>query len=101
MKTTQDGHLVSTFLVADASGSILLNLWDEVGVSARPGDILQIRAGFITMFRRCMRLACKVGSVQRVGWFTMAFKENPNMSSVEWHAESGSGHLQPHSNVNN
>lgn len=42
---TADGHLVSTTLVADESGSIYLSLWDDYISVICPGDILQLKSG--------------------------------------------------------
>ena len=62
-KFTKDGHVVHSFLVADQSASILLNLWDEIGAAVLNGDILQILGGFVTLYKGFIRLGCRVGKV--------------------------------------
>lgn len=83
-----------SFITADQSGSIILSLWDEIGGAVKSADILQILGGFVMLYKGYIRLACKVGSVTRmgrycaaalfVGSFCMLFKEEPNMSLVIW-----------------
>ena len=62
-KFTKDGHVVHSFLVADPSASILLNLWDDIGAAVLNGDILQILGGFVTLYKGFIRLGCRVGKV--------------------------------------
>jgi hypothetical protein len=47
---TKDDHMVHQYLVADQSGSIWLSLWDEQGFQLMPGDIIQLRSGFVILF---------------------------------------------------
>lgn len=44
---TKDDHVVHQYLVADQTGSIFLSLWDEQGFQLMPGDIVQLRSGFV------------------------------------------------------
>lgn len=83
-KFTKDGHSVHSFLVADPSASILLNLWDEIGASVLNGDILQILGGFVTLYKGFIRFACRVGKIIYKGKFLMMFHLEPNMSMVTW-----------------
>lgn len=81
---TKDNHSVHVIKVADETGSILLTLYDQTGAAAKPGDILRLLCGFVTLFKKSMRLACKVGSVHRVGRVKMLAHKDPNMSSIVW-----------------
>ena len=44
-KMVKEGGAVFTFLVADASGSVIANFWNEVGDSVKPGDIILLTSG--------------------------------------------------------
>lgn len=93
---TKDNHSVHVIRVADSTGSVLLTLYDQHGAAAKPGDILQILCGFVTLFKRSMRLACKVGSVHRVGRIKMVAQVDPDMSKIVWE-EGASGDDQQQS----
>lgn len=86
-KPTKDGHVVVSLQVADESGSAILTLWDEQGSSVLPGDILLVASGFITMFQNEIRIGCKLGTVVRLGRFTMQFSDRPDHSSYSWIAD--------------
>ena len=45
-KVVKEGGAVFTFLVADDSGSMIANFWNEVGESIRPGDIILLTSGY-------------------------------------------------------
>lgn len=81
---TKDGHLVTVVKVADESGSVILTLWDDIGTSVSPGDILLIAGGFVTIFQNEIRLACKLGTVLKQGRFCMQCSELPDHSSFSW-----------------
>ncbi|NIR88108.1 hypothetical protein GWO13_11425 [Candidatus Bathyarchaeota archaeon] len=49
-------HKVAEALVGDETGCILLNLWDEDIGRFEVGDVLQIRNGYVKLFRGSMRL---------------------------------------------
>jgi hypothetical protein len=44
---TRDGNTIHQFLVGDASGCIILSLWDAKGAATNPGDIILVRDGYI------------------------------------------------------
>lgn len=44
-QSTREGNTITQFWVADSSGSVLVSLWDELGVIVKPGDILELRGG--------------------------------------------------------
>jgi hypothetical protein len=81
---TKDNHSVHVLRVADETGSVLLTLYDQIGQAAKPGDILRIMCGFVTLFKKSMRLACKVGSVHRIGRVRMVAHQQPDMSKIIW-----------------
>ena len=78
---TKDNHAVHVLRVADETGSILFALYDQPGSDAKPGDILRITSGFVILFKKHMRLACRNGSVVRTGRVCMSFKKEPDMSA--------------------
>lgn len=45
VKVTREGHEIYSYIVADATGSIELLLWDEVGKCVRMGDVLFLSSG--------------------------------------------------------
>ena len=49
-------HQVAEALVGDETGCILLNLWDEDIGRFEVGDVIQIRNGYVRLFRGSMRL---------------------------------------------
>lgn len=66
IKSTKEGGTVYTILVADESGSMLATFWDEQGSAMRPGDVILMRSGLVTLFKGNLRLACKQGSLHRI-----------------------------------
>jgi hypothetical protein len=82
---TKDDHYVHQYLVADQTGSIWLSLWDEQGLQLMPGDIVQLRSGYCTLFKNALVLYTgRHGTLERVGEFVMLFSETPNMSMYDW-----------------
>lgn len=66
VKCTKEGGTVYTLLVADESGSILATFWDEIGAAMKPGDVILMRSGLVTLFKGNLRLACKQGQLHRI-----------------------------------
>jgi replication factor A1 len=56
--TTKDGssHRVAEALVGDETGSVILSLWDEAASGAQAGKIIQVRNGYISLYKGNMRL---------------------------------------------
>jgi hypothetical protein len=82
---TKEDHTVNQYLVADPSGAIILSVWDEPGELLQPGDIIQLRQGYSSLFKNALVLYTgRQGILERVGEFTMLFSEVPNMSQFEW-----------------
>lgn len=83
-KPIKDGHIVCTVKVADETGSVILTLWDQIGMCISNGDIILITGGFVTIFQNEIRLACKLGTVVRLGRFNFSFNDTPDHSSFSW-----------------
>ncbi|KAI3717415.1 hypothetical protein L1987_69015 [Smallanthus sonchifolius] len=73
-------------LVADESASVHFQLWNEECDAFRPGNIVHLSNGIFSYSRsNCLVLrAGKSGKVEKVGEFTMAFVESPNVSQIVW-----------------
>ncbi|KAF5764343.1 putative nucleic acid-binding protein [Helianthus annuus] len=73
-------------LVADESASVHFQLWNEECDAFKPGDIVHLSNGIFSYSRsnRLVLRAGKRGKVEKVGEFTMAFVESPNMSEIVW-----------------
>lgn len=66
IKSTKEGGTVYELLVADESGSMLATFWDDQGLAMKPGDVILMRAGLVTLFKGHLRLACKQGSLVKI-----------------------------------
>lgn len=81
----KEGGTVYTFLVADESASMLATFWDEQGSALKPGNVILLRGGLVTLYKGHLRLACKrMGSLVKVDHFKMLFAETPNVSDILW-----------------
>lgn len=82
-RPTNDGTTIHSFLVADATGSIVFNIWGVPGAGIEPADIMVLHDGYAAFFREQLTLYMgKRGRLERVGRFAMLFAETPNMSHV-------------------
>ena len=56
--TTKDGssHMVAEALVGDETGSVILSLWDDAASGAQVNKMIQIRNGYISLYKGNMRL---------------------------------------------
>ncbi|KAJ2314585.1 hypothetical protein H4R23_004135, partial [Coemansia sp. Cherry 401B] len=89
--TTRDGQTIHTFLVADQSGSIIMNIWGNDGKFIRNGDILRIEGAEAKLFKGFMQLTtARFGKLHRVGEDTMVFADQPNVSEMQWVTEEES-----------
>ena len=85
MRTIKSGAKVTTFKVADATGSVTFAVWDDVGSMLEPGEIFSLRGGYTELHAGHLILYCgKRGKLERTGEFEMLFVEEPNMSSATW-----------------
>lgn len=81
---------ITQFLVADNTGSILCNFFDETGDLLNEGDIIFLKGAYASIFKgKLILYASKLGSGQviKVGEFFMTFSETPNLSSLMWKKE--------------
>ncbi|KAJ2387050.1 hypothetical protein GGI23_006362 [Coemansia sp. RSA 2559] len=93
--TTRDGQTIYNFLVADKTGSILMNIWGDDGRYIRNGDILRIEGAEARLFKGFLQLTtARFGKLKRVGEDTMEFKEQPNISELQWVTEQESKSMQ-------
>ncbi len=107
-KSISEGGFIYSFRVADDSGSIIANFWNAIGDCIRVGDIILVTGGygppvraalpsfrangrplrrmlsFVTMFKSSMRLACKVGTVVRLGTFAESYSDAVDHSASRW-----------------
>ncbi|CAF1276638.1 unnamed protein product [Rotaria magnacalcarata] len=78
---TREGHEIHSFKVADRTGSVTLNVWNNTGKLISPGDILRLQNCITQVFKNelCVKPG-RNGIVTKVGEFMMDFKEEPDMS---------------------
>ncbi len=78
---------IFSFLVADQTGSIICNFYDEVGCMISIGDIIYIQSSYASLFKNSLILYTpkfENGIIVKIDEFYMAFIENPNMSNLLW-----------------
>ncbi|KAI8320612.1 nucleic acid-binding protein [Martensiomyces pterosporus] len=86
--TTRDGQTIHAFLVADRTGSIIMNIWGSDGKCIRNGDIIRIENAEAKLFKGFLQLTtARFGKIKRVGEDTMVFREQPNASEMQWVTE--------------
>lgn len=75
--------VIHPWLVADETASMELTLYDALGETFAPGDILQLTNGYCALHKGTMKLylARTDSQLLRVGEFTMRYSEQPNMSA--------------------
>ncbi|KAF4350566.1 hypothetical protein CsatB_005496 [Cannabis sativa] len=85
-KTTTEGQNKTCLsLVADETAAVHFQLWGEECQAFEAGDIIRLSKGIFSYNRNSLVLrAGKRGKVEKVGEFTMAFVETPNMSEIRW-----------------
>ena len=83
-KPAKDGGIVHSFQVADGSASVIANFWNDIGAAIQVGDILLVAGGMVTMFRNCIRVACKLGTVIRMGRLRMTYNDSVDVSKPMW-----------------
>ena len=72
-------------LVADETAAVHFELWGDECEALQPGDIIRLSNGIFSFNRNNLVLrAGKRGKVEKVGEFTMAFVETPNISEIRW-----------------
>ncbi|KAL0389567.1 UNVERIFIED_CONTAM: hypothetical protein Scaly_0313800 [Sesamum calycinum] len=72
-------------LVADETAAVHFQLWGDECDVFEPGDIILLTSGIFSYSRNNLVLrAGKRGKAQKVGEFTLAFVETPNLSEIRW-----------------
>jgi hypothetical protein len=82
---------ITTFHVADYSGSIHCNFFEDVGEIINEGDILFLRSAYATIFKNNLILYTSkpgLGQIIKLGEYFMLYAEVPNMSTVPWRKET-------------
>lgn len=81
VKKTREGRAFRTLRVADPSGSIMFTLWNDICLSVRPSDILQLVGIGTNIWQGEMQLKLSPkGSITKVGEFCMLFSSQPDCS---------------------
>lgn len=94
-------------LVADETAAVHYQFWGDECDAFEPGDIIHLTNGIFSYHRSNLILrAGKRGRVEKVGDFTMAFVETPNMSEIRWIPDPNNSKkyvqecvLSPHSRI--
>ena len=82
--------VIYPFLVADNTGSIVCNFFDEIGEQLKESDIINVQNAYASLYKNQMSLypaKASVGKTMKVGEFFMLFNTEPNMSSFVWKVE--------------
>ena len=78
-------HKTCLALVADNTAAVHFQLWGDECDAFEPGDTIRVANGIFSYQRNNLVLrAGKRGKAEKVGEFTMAFVETPNMSEIRW-----------------
>ncbi|OAF69107.1 Nucleic acid-binding protein 1 [Intoshia linei] len=87
--TTKEHDTVTTALISDATGSINISLWNEMGIAIKAGDICRLIKGYAAFFKNCLILYTgrKEGRVTKISEFCMVFSEQPNLSHNATYAQ--------------
>ncbi|KAJ1949086.1 hypothetical protein FBU59_001303 [Linderina macrospora] len=94
--TTRDGQTIHSFIVADRTASIMMNIWGDDGKHIRNGDILRLEGAEAKLFKGFLQLTTtRYGKIRRVGEDTMVFQEVPNISKMQWVTEEESRAMGP------
>lgn len=83
--TTEGQNRTCLAVVADETAAVHFQLWGEECEAFEAGDIIRLANGIFSYNRNSLVLrAGKRGKIAKVGEFTMAFVETPNMSEIRW-----------------
>ncbi|XP_015891635.3 uncharacterized protein LOC107426059 [Ziziphus jujuba] len=83
--TTEGQNKTCLALVADETAAVHFQFWGEECEAFEAGDIICLEHGIFSYTRNNLVLrAGKRGKIVKVGEFTMAFVETPNMSEIRW-----------------
>jgi ssDNA-binding replication factor A large subunit len=85
--TLKNEQKIKQFLVADNSGSIYCNLYDDVGEVLTEGDVIFLKSSYASVFKNNLILYANkpgYGQVVKLGEFFMTYNETPNLSLTSW-----------------
>jgi len=88
--TLKNEQKIRQFLVADSSGSIYCNFFDEVGENMNEGDVIFLKNAYASVFKNNLILYANkpgYGQVVKLGEYFMTFNEIPNLSLASWRKE--------------
>ncbi|CAH8346393.1 unnamed protein product [Eruca vesicaria subsp. sativa] len=73
-------------LAADETAAVHIQLWGEECEAFEAGDIVKLTNGIFSYVRNSGLLlrAGKRGNMEKMGEFTVAFVETPNVSEIQW-----------------
>ncbi|TKY69412.1 SOSS complex subunit B1 [Spatholobus suberectus] len=85
-QTTVEGqNKICLALVADETAAVHFQFWGDECDAFESGDIICLTNGIFSYQHRSLVLrAGKRGELVKVGEFTMAYAETPNMSEIHW-----------------
>ncbi|KAL2485835.1 Nucleic acid-binding [Abeliophyllum distichum] len=87
--TLEGRYMACLALVADESAAVHFQLWGDECDAFEPGDIILLSNGIFSYnWNNLVLRAGKRGKAEKVGEFTMAFVETPNMSEIRWVPDS-------------
>ena len=85
--TLKNEQKIRQLLVADCSGSIHCNFFDEVGERLNEGDIIFLKNSYASVFKNNLILYANkpgYGQVIKLGEYFMTYNEMPNLSIASW-----------------
>ncbi|KAG5393971.1 hypothetical protein IGI04_023934 [Brassica rapa subsp. trilocularis] len=76
-------------LAADETAAVHIQLWGEECEAFEAGDIVKLTNGIFSYVRNSGLLlrAGKRGKMEKMGEFTVAFVETPNVSEIQWNPD--------------
>ncbi|CAN4075553.1 unnamed protein product [Withania somnifera] len=80
-----EGHQkICLALVADETAAVNFQMWGDECDAFEPGDVIRLENGIFSYDRNKKHVlrAGKRGKAEKVGEFTMAYVEKPNMSEI-------------------
>ncbi|KAF9427022.1 SOSS complex subunit B2 [Podila epigama] len=84
-RRTIDNQVVTSFVVADKTGSIFMTFWGDDIKYLRPGDIMRIMNADAKLYKGALQVATsKSGSYKKIGEDTFPFSELPKWSEYQW-----------------
>ncbi|GBG58915.1 hypothetical protein CBR_g24266 [Chara braunii] len=87
---------ICTALVADSTAAVNLQLCGSEIDAFKPGDIVRLTDGLFSFEKTNLALrAGRKGHLEKIGEFCMVFKEQPNMSRLQWVQEPSSRQMIP------